>query len=81
MSSISIETCGKIIGSMHDMSFSCPNCGLVESADDAETAEAVVSFHGETDHSFSCGECGTDYIVRETVMRSFVTGLTSAEIE
>jgi len=81
MPTIFIETAGKIIGPMHNTTFNCPFCGVVSDASESDVAEHVVSFWGDEDHEYSCSTCGKDFVVRETVMRSFETGDTSAEID
>lgn len=82
MDTIDIETAGKIFGALHNTSFACPHCGHEYDGADSETAEHVVSLWGEDgDYDLSCDECGKDFVVRETVMRSFETARTSAEID
>lgn len=72
MSSISIETAGRIIGSMHNPKFECPHCATEYDGSESETAQHVVSLWGDGDaHDFCCDHCGKDFVVRETVMRSF----------
>ena len=68
---MNIQKVLNLIASMDDSAFSCPNCGLVHDANDTEIAEHVISYHGEEPHEFSCGECGADFFVHETVRRSF----------
>ena len=81
MSTIDIETAGKIIGSLHDPSFACPHCGHEHNGGESETAQHVVSFWGDEDHSFWCDQCGEDFVVRETVMRSFEAAKTHDDFQ
>lgn len=81
MTTIDIETAGRIIGAMHDPVFSCPCCGRTFDAGETDVSEHVVSFWGEDDHDFTCDECGADFVVREIVMRSYATAKTADELE
>lgn len=77
MTHIDIETVGKILGSLHGTAFACPFCGHEYEGAESEAAQFVVSLWGEDDHDFCCDECGKDFVVRETVLRSFETAATS----
>lgn len=76
-----IEAAGRIINSLNNTAFACPFCGHEYDAAECEVAQAVVSFWGEDDHAFACDECGEDFVVRETVMRSFSAGKTTADLD
>ena len=82
MSSIDIETAGRIIGSLHNTTFACPHCGHEYEGSEGEVAQYVVSYWGdEGDHDFTCQQCGQDFIVREIVMRHFEVAKTRDELD
>ena len=65
----------------NDDTFQCPNCNHVFSLSDDEVCEHVVSYWGEDLHEFECGDCGTPFFVKETVLRSFETALMRGDLE
>ena len=73
---IDIKTAERIVGSFLDTSFQCPHCGEQFDGAECETAQQVVSYWGEEPHDFSCEQCGQDFLVKETVMRSFEVAKT-----
>lgn len=60
------------INSLNDCTVTCPECGAVHDLAEPENAQHHVSYWGGFGpQEFECGQCAAEFMVEETVLRSF----------
>ncbi|PCJ95923.1 MAG: hypothetical protein COA52_02445 [Hyphomicrobiales bacterium] len=78
---MNIRMAERIVSSFNSSEFSCPHCGENHDISDGEVAQQIISYWGDEVNEFTCGECNSDFVVKEIVCRSFETAKTLEELE